>query len=199
MPLDYCSIAAAVNALRRSTIVGKCIDLDPYADVGDIEVVRLRSLPKVRYAMNLTDTPSLAMQAGWRAAYEGRSNDVMWIIRTKSGVVCGTNRVYDISPSVAEKGSLIVDTALAGGAPAALEAEVIVLNTAFQTFGVDRVITHVRNENTPMRSINCRFGFTWEADVIVRGVTFGRYVLNRRDWQPQPFEQLIARFSGRCR
>jgi len=199
MPLDYCSIAAAVNALRRSTIVGKCIDLDPYADVGDIEVVRLRSLPKVRYAMNLTDTPSLAMQAGWRAAYEGRSNDVMWIIRTKSGVVCGTNRVYDISPSVAEKGSLIVDTARTGGAPAALEAEVTVLNTAFQILGVDRVITHVRHENATMRTINSRFGFAWEADFSIRGVTFGRYVLDRRDWRPEPFEELVARFSSRCR
>lgn len=199
MALEHCPIVAAVKSLRDTTIEGKCINLDPYTDIRDLDVVRLRSLPNTRYAMNLLDAPSLAMQAAWRAAYESRPNDVMWIIRTKAGAVCGTNRLYDISHSVAEKGSLIVDTALAGGAPAALEAEVIVLNAAFQTFGVDRVITHVRNENTPMRSINCRFGFTWEADVTVRGVTFGRYVLNRRDWHPQPFEQLIARFSSRCR
>lgn len=190
-------IVACVDRLRAETIVGACIDMVPYGPADDAEVVRLRSLPNVRHFMNLTDQPSLTAQRAWRAGYETRSNDVMWMIRDKCGRVCGTNRLYDIGVFSAEKGSQIVDPQFSRILPAALEADITVIKIAFQQLGMDRVVAFIREDNAHVRSMNERFGFEATADEMRNEVRYIRYCLQRDRWKSDSFDRIVKHWSKR--
>lgn len=195
--LSAAEIADRVRLLRKGTIVGSCIDMLPYGAEYDAEVVRLRSLSNVRYFMNLIDEPTLAGQAVWREGYARRNDDVMWLIRDKSGRICGTNRLYDISALTGEKGSLIVDPEVARAVPAALESEVTIIETAFTTFNIEKIITHVREDNTQMKSMNERFGFARESVTEIRGVKYERSFLTRETWNPSSFCAILEHWARR--
>ena len=197
MPLSQEAISGYVERLRREPIVGHCYDLVPYSAQHDEQVVALRRLPNVRHFMNLIDEPTLDSQRSWRLGYEQRNNDVMWVICDKSGQVCGTNRLYDITPSSAEKGSLIVDPDLARGGPSALEAEIQIINLAFGVLLVDFMITTVKAGNTNMISMNKRFGFSYLNDLEIRGEVFSQYKLFRESWNPEPYEATLRHWSRR--
>ena len=169
----------------------------PYGSEHDSAVVRLRSLPNVRYFMNLIEEPTLASQAAWRHGYAGRADDVMWIIYDKSGRICGTNRLYNINPESAEKGSQIVEPEVARIVPAALESEVIAIATAFNTFAVEKVIAEIREDNTQVKSMNERFGFVPESEREIRGVRFMKYVLTREAWNPAPLQAILDHWARR--
>lgn len=190
-------VSEKVRHLRSLAIIGDCIDMIPYTSEYDSEVVRLRSIHEARYYMNLSKAPCENDQITWREGYESRSDDVMWIIRNKSGVVCGTNRIYDISKDFCEKGSLIVDPVHARTAPITLESELIVIKTAFDEFDVRGVITHVRPDNLKMNSINDRFGFVRDGEVDIRGENYHRYILSRKSWNPEPFQAILSQWAKR--
>ena len=121
----------------------------------------------------------------------------MWIIYDKSGRICGTNRLYNINPESAEKGSQIVEPEVARIVPAALESEVIAIATAFNTFAVEKVIAEIREDNTQVKSMNERFGFVPESEREIRGVRFMKYVLTREAWNPAPLQAILDHWARR--
>lgn len=190
-------IADRVHKLRQNTVIGSCIDLEPYAAAFDSAVVDLRSHPDARYNMQIADPPTLAGQATWRRAYDDRSNDVMWVIRDKSGAVCGTNRLYDIDERIAEKGSLIIKPEIARIVPAALESDLRIIDTAFQLFDVEKIITRVRINNVPMKSMNSRFGFVPERTIDIRGAEYEISALHRDEWDSTALHTIIQHWARR--
>jgi RimJ/RimL family protein N-acetyltransferase len=190
-------IAERVRRLRESVIIGDCIDMLPYRPEHDAEVVRLRDLPNVRYFLHLTEAPTEAGQAAWRAGYEARGDDVMWLIRDKTGRICGTNRLYDINPVSAEKGSQIVEPDVARVVPAALESEVTIIDLAFGTFNADRVVAQIREDNTQVQSMNTRFGFVQVGATEIRGVPYGTWHLTRAAWNPAPLRAILKHWARR--
>lgn len=191
------AIAETIMNLRGKTIIGRCIDMVPYAAEHDEEVVQLRALPNVRYFMNLIDEPSHAGQAAWREGYERRFDDIMWVIHDKFGRACGTNRLYEITDETAEKGSLIVHPDVSRILPAALESEVTVIDTAFNLFEVKRVITQNREDNTNMISMNEKLGFLLRGESTIRGAKYLQYELSRDAWNPAPFRTVIDHWARR--
>ncbi len=195
--LSPTEIADRVQALRQDVIVGDCIDMLPYRPEHDAEVVRLRNLPNVRYFLHLADEATVEGQAAWRSGYEARTDDVMWLIRDKSGRICGTNRLYDINGRTAEKGSQIVEPEIARVVPAALESEVRIIETAFNTFGVDHVVAMIREDNTQVHSMNERFGFVRDSEAEIRGVRYLRFLLPRERWNPAPLQAILKHWAKR--
>lgn len=188
-----------VRRQRNAVIIGDCIDMIPYGAAYDTEVVRLRNLPEVRYFMNLAEPANIEDQSIWRAGYESRENDVMWLLRDKSGRFCGTNRLYEINKSSAEKGSQIVDPQFARSVPAALESEVRIINIAFNVFNVHEVVATIREDNDKVKSMNTRLGFITDGDLEIRGIKYLRYVLPRRSWDPLPFKTILSHWAKRFR
>ena len=191
------AIPNKVRHQRNAIVIGDCIDMIPYVAAYDADVVRLRNIPEVRHFMNLTEPANTESQSNWRAGYESRENDIMWIIKDKSGRVCGTNRIYNISKEFCEKGSLIADPILARTAPITLESEVIAITTAFDKFNVLAIITHVRPDNAKMNSINDRFGFFKDGEVDIRGEKYYRYTLPRSSWNPLKFKAILSQWAKR--
>lgn len=190
-------ISEKVHRHRNAAIIGDCIDMVPYDATHDPEVVRLRNLPEVRYFLNLAEPANIEGQSKWRVGYEDRNDDIMWLLRNKSGEICGINRLYDISKTSAEKGSQIVDPQFARLLPVALESEIRIIDIAFDVYGVREVIATIREDNEKVISMNQRFGFHLDGEVQIRGVNYLRYVLSRKDWSPDSFKKVIAHWSNR--
>lgn len=190
-------IADLVRKLRNSVIIGDCIDMVPYGEQHDSEVVRLRNLPDVRYFLNLSEPANVEGQASWRMGYEKRDDDIMWLLRDKSGRFCGTNRLYDINKDAAEKGSQIVDPDFARLLPAALESEVRIIEIAFKILKVPSVIATIREDNEKVKSMNNRFGFAPDGRDDIRGIQYLRYKLQKSDWKPEPFRVILAQWAKR--
>lgn len=186
-----------VHCHRSQTIFGDCIDMVPYNATHDAEVVRLRNITEVRYFLHLAKPANLDGQSLWRVGYEDRHDDIMWLLRDKSGCFCGTNRLYNINNKSAEKGSQIVDPNFARVLPAALESEVRIIDMAFKVFGVQEVIATIRQDNERVKSMNVRLGFIRDRELNIRGVEYWRYVLPRRSWNPNPFKAILAQWSRR--
>ena len=195
--LSLAEIADRVRCLRETVMVGSCIDMLPYEPEYDAEVVRLRSLSNVRYFMNLIDEPTLAGQVVWREGYGAREDDVMWLIRDKLGRICGTNRLYDINPRTAEKGSQIVEPEIARALPAALESDVTIIETAFNTFNVEKITAIIREDNVQVKTMNERFGFVSESESEIREVRYVKYVLTREAWNPSPYRAILEHWARR--
>lgn len=190
-------IVGLVEQLRNDVIVGDCIDMLPYRAEHDADVVDLRSLPDVRYSMNIDEPPSLPAQAAWRTSYRDRRDDITWLLRDKRGTICGTNRLYNINSATAEKGSQIVHPDIAPAVPAALESDVRIIEAAFTLFNVHRVVTHIREDNSHVKSMNLRFGFVPKAELNIRGVKYLRFELTHDAWDPEPFLTILQHWARR--
>ena len=194
--LSAAEIADRVRLLRKGTIVGSCIDMLPYGAEYDAEVVRLRSLSNVRYFMNLIDEPTLAGQAVWREGYARRNDDVMWLIRDKSGRICGTNRLYDISALTGEKGSLIVDPEVAR-----LSRRVRIRSDDYRDclhHVQHREDHHTRPRGQHSNEINERaVRIRSESVTEIRGVKYERSFLTRETWNPSSFCAILEHWARR--
>jgi RimJ/RimL family protein N-acetyltransferase len=191
------SVESVVGRLRGGAIVGSCIDLLPYEAADAAAVVRLRNITEVRYFLNQEQASTLDSQLAWTSAYLQRRNDIFWILKDKTGQVVGCNRLYDISADVLEKGSLIVDQEFARGLPIALEADLLALRCAFADFGVGHVLTRTRYDNVKMQSMNLRLGFREIGSEMLRGVQYTVHRLDKADFRPGPFENIVNHWSKR--
>lgn len=190
-------VADKVCYYRSTVITGDCIDMVPYEALYDSEVVRLRNLSEARYFLNLSEPATRESQSIWRLGYEGRKGDIMWLIRDKSGRLCGTNRLYDINEVSAEKGSQIVDRNFARLVPAALESEIRIIDIAFDVFNVREVVATIRADNEKVKSMNNRLGFIEGGSLEISGIKYFRYVLPRGSWNPDPFKKVLAHWAKR--
>lgn len=189
--------AVVVAHLRSQVYFGGCIDLVPYTSNYAADIVRLRNLPEVRYFLNQKEESTLESQLAWSKGYGLRSNDVFWVVRSKSGDIIGCNRLYNISNNQLEKGSLIVDPNYARTQPIALETDLFLMKIAFSRFYIDKIVTTVRSENLKTRSMNQRFGFTEVGPEKIRGVTYIQCQLLREVFEPAPFETILNYWSKR--
>lgn len=191
------AIDAQVNRFRNLVIEGKCIDLVPYEPRYAKPVVRLRNLPSVRYFLNQDHESTPASQHAWYSEYLDRHDDIFWVIKAKDGRFLGCNRLYDITPTALEKGSLIVAPEVAQTLPAALEADLLGLRCAFAGLGVETVITKTRHDNVKMQSINTRLGFQAVGMENVRGIPYSVSSLSKSAFGPEKFEIIINHWSKR--
>lgn len=191
------AIAAQVNRFRNVVIEGKCIDLVPYEPKYAEPVVRLRNLPSVRYFLNQHHESTPASQHAWYSGYLNRHNDIFWVIKSKDGRFLGCNRLYDITPTALEKGSLIVAPEVSQTLPAALEADLLGLRCAFSDLGVETVITKTRHDNVKMQSINTRFGFQAGCMENVGDIQYSVSSLSKSAFAPEKFEIIINHWSKR--
>lgn len=190
-------IETIVEYYRRQAIQGACVDLVPYGPEHAEAVVRLRNLPDVRYFLNQTFESTPETQAMWYQGYMARTNDIFWILKDKSGQVVGCNRLYQISATQVEKGSLIVNPDFGRASPIALEADLRALQVAFDHLGVSVTITRTREDNVKMQSMNARFGFKQAGLDHLLGVPYPIFSLARVDFQPTAFESILEYWSNR--
>lgn len=117
-----------VEKYRHENIEGQIVDLSPVAEADLSDIIRLRNHPKMMYYLNQSQELTLTSQREWYDKYLQRNNDLYWTIKDKSGLVIGTNRLYDITSDRCEQGSLMVDNNYAMTAPYAAEAIMLSLD-----------------------------------------------------------------------
>ena len=194
MLTDYRSVVAD---FRTKRIEGDFVTLVPY-DINHAEnVVALRNQPHALYFFNQRTCSSMESQSSWDSAYLQRDNDIYWLIMTSDRRIVGTNRLYDIDGIQAEKGSLVIDAVFSLEAPYTLEAELLCLRFAFDTLGLERVVTRTRHDNRTMESINRRFGFIETGSEKRDGVQFNIFSVERGDFRPDRFQAVINHWRKR--
>jgi RimJ/RimL family protein N-acetyltransferase len=184
---------------RREPIEGQVITLVPYGDRYVEDVCRLRNADRARFFLNQEEPLVPERQRAWTTGYLDRVGDLYWMIQSKDGRIVGANALYDIAPdgSIAEKGRLVVDEAVAMEAPYALEADVMLLRIAFEDLGIARIKTIVRAENEKMNSMNARLGFVPCGKRDVRGVSYDEYDLVPEAFDPAPFDATLSHWRKR--
>lgn len=197
--MPIADVATQVLALRAAPVVGAIIDLVPYAPAHHEAVIGFRNTERATYFLHQPEPLTLDKQTTWFAGYQDRRDDVQWAIARKDGVIVGATALYGIAAdrSHAEKGRLVVDDARAREAPYTLEAELLLLDIAFDTFGIARVDTCVRHDNGVMQSINARLGFERTGEHDIRGVEYFDYALTRDRYRPAALRTTVDAWARR--
>lgn len=192
-------IADGVRMLRNTPVAGTLIDLVPYSSLHHDTIISLRNTERATYFLHQPEPLTLAKQAQWFDSYLKRTDDIQWAIVEKSGKTIGATALYGISDdfSRAEKGRLVADELASQSGPLVLEAELLLLDTAFFVLGLDRVETCVRHDNTVMQSINSRFGFTATGQHDIRGVTYFDFALLRDHYKPSHLRSTVETWANR--
>jgi RimJ/RimL family protein N-acetyltransferase len=200
MSTSNCETTAhVVHRLRSAPRVGQVVDLIPYAALHHRRLVALRNEARASYYLHQPAPLTIASQSQWYNAYLERHDDVQWVIARKDGVVVGGTALYGIAPdrSRAEKGRLVIDPSHAMEAPYALEAELLLLEAAFDELGIAQIETCVRHDNLSMQSINTRLGFTPAGQHQVRGVDYYDYSLTATLYAPTKLHATLSAWSRR--
>jgi RimJ/RimL family protein N-acetyltransferase len=191
--------AALVRQWRSQPLIGSTIAMTPCTPDDAADLVRLRNAERARFGLNQLQHLTVEAQADFLRTYLARSNDLYWMIRTRDGAVVGANALYSIDdvPGVAEKGRLVIDEALGLAGPFALESDLLLLDLAFKSLELDRVVTIVRPENTKMLSMNSRLGFKPCGEREVRGVMYGEFCLESTHFEAEPLQSIVAHWRDR--
>lgn len=190
-------IEKIVTLYRNQKITGKFVDLIPLTENDLSDVVRLRNHPKMMYSFNQNYQLTLDMQKSWFVKYLGRTNDLYWKICSKDGGFLGTNRIYDITPEIADQGSIMVDPDNSMNGPVAAEGMLLSLVFAFDIIGVSRIINDDREENKKMNSLSKHFGFEYLYDIDIRGVKFRHYELEKDNFRRENVQKIIDLWVSR--
>lgn len=180
-----------VEKYRHENIEGQIVDLSPVAEADLSDIIRLRNHPKMMYYLNQSQELTLTSQREWYDKYLQRNNDLYWTIKDKSGLVIGTNRLYDITSDRCEQGSLMVDNNYAMTAPYAAEAIMLSLDFAFDVLRMHAIINENRYDNKNMNSISRRFGFKFIRKTNIRGISYNYYELYKENYRKEAVEDLI--------
>lgn len=200
---DYSRRPSKVICMNFKTfhrsLAGRIVDLVPLDRTHTPDVVQLRNSPHVRQFFDEKDLTTVESQNAFFEKYSGWPDDLYWAVVSKSGKVIGTNRINAIDGESGCKGSLIIDQNEARLGPYALEAELLLLNFAFNVLGVKRIKTIVRPDNIKMIGLNTKLGFRLVGPYDQRGVMNNEYMLERQDYRSEEFDLLINHFAGRAR
>jgi RimJ/RimL family protein N-acetyltransferase len=193
------TVAAQVHALRQQVRAGHVVDLVPYAAEHHDTVMAFRNTARASYYLHQPAPLVREGQERWFAHYLTKSDDLQWVIARKDGSIVGATALYDIAAdrSRGEKGRLVVDDARAKEGPYILEAELLLLDVAFDVLRLATVTTCVRDDNTVMQSINARFGFARSGKHDIRGVPYFDYTLPADRYTAEPMRSVAAAWARR--
>lgn len=193
------AVADQVLAFRAQPVLGVLIDLVPYSPEHHNTVIGFRNTERASYFLHQPEPLTVEKQSKWFAGYQDRRDDIQWAITRKDGVVVGATALYGIAEdrSRAEKGRLVIDDTRAREAPYTLEAELLLLGVAFDSLGIARIETCVRDDNGVMQSINARLGFVRSGQHDIRGVEYFDYVLTPDRYQPAPLQATVDAWARR--
>lgn len=182
---------------RHRILPGQMLDLVPVAPIHAPDIVRIRNQEHVRQFFDDKNPATTTSQDAFYTAYIARSDDLYWVVTLKDGTVIGTNRLNDINGNNATKGSQAIDAAYTNRGPYALEAEILLLQFAFDTLGLHRVHAVIRPDNVKVISFNQKLGFTRSGTCVLRGLDYDIYAATSADFHPEKFTDLIAYFAKR--
>jgi RimJ/RimL family protein N-acetyltransferase len=193
------TVAAQVHALRQQVRTGHVVDLVPYAAEHHEAVMAFRNTPRASYFLHQAAPLVREGQERWFAHYLTKTDDLQWVIACKDGRVVGATALYDIAAdrSRGEKGRLVVDDTVAKQGPYVLEAELLLLDVAFDILQLACVTDCVRDDNTVMQSIDARYGFLRTGQHDIRGVTYFDYALPAARYTPEPMRSIAAAWARR--
>lgn len=196
--VNYEGASMNVTNYKLLHISGDFINLLPYSEKYIEKIVEMRNVQKVRYFLNQIEPSTFEKQLLWTKDYLERENDLYWVIQSKeTGEIIGTTSLYDIDSIQAEKGRFIIDENVSIQKPYALEAELLIINFAFTTLKLEKLVTCTREDNLKMESINKRFGFEYSDDFLVRGIRYKLFNLNQENYSPMKFEKIINHWKNR--
>lgn len=190
-----------VAELRKRDIAGKTVILRPVtADYAE-DIINLRNKPRNMYYLNQASVLTLEEQKVWLESYNRSVDDIYWCILDQKEIFIGTIRLYgiDMNGEFCEEGSYAVREEVADEAPYAVEAKMLILDTAFETLQIRKVINDNRIDNKIMNNMDDQLGFDagWKREIkgtehIHRTLTAQDYWKNR-----SKFFRLVEYWSER--
>ncbi len=194
-------ISSVINDYRGRIIEGKIIDLVPFSMADAQKVVEIRNRQKNKHFFNQTFELTVEDQARWFESYLSRTDDIYWCIYNKDNNFIGTIRVYDIDETedICDQGSFIIDEDFAGGAPYAIEAELMSLDFIFEKLQISNVINEDKIDNKVMNNLSKRIGFVYKKDTENNGVACKYYLLSPEDYKKNrgKFQMVIDYWASR--
>lgn len=194
-------VEKTIENIRGKRLVGKSIDLVPFSLIEIVNVVEIRNRKRNKYFLNQTYELTVEGQCKWYESYVERKNDIYWCIYDKEDNFIGTIRVYDIDENndMCNQGSFMIDEERAGGAPYALEAEILTLDFIFDELKIGTVINEDRADNKVMNNLSKKIGFKFIKETIINEIEYNYYLLNKEDYYKnrEKFSTVVDYWSER--
>jgi RimJ/RimL family protein N-acetyltransferase len=190
-----------VQRYRSEPVIGRTVDLEPYRPEHAAAVIALRNAPRAKYYLNQSADLTLEAQAHWYdTVYAKRDDDIQWVIRDKRGEIVGVNALYAIDLErgmSAEKGRQVVRAEVAQRGPYALEADYLACQLAFAELKLARVVACFRVENTKVRSMNERMGFTYAETKPCKGLDLDYFECTKASFRRDFLHGLLDHWARR--
>lgn len=190
-------IEEIISEYRRKDLQGKIIDLSPMKDEDLVSIVCMRNDPKMMHYFNQSQKITLNEQKMWFSKYKKRTDDLYWSIKNKDGQVIGANRLYNITETRCDQGSLMIDTKYSMTAPFAVEGILLSLDFAFDVLGLKIIVNENRHDNKNMNSLSKRFGFQFLRKTDIRGVTYNYYELQPENYKRDEIREVLNLWLNR--
>jgi RimJ/RimL family protein N-acetyltransferase len=183
----------------RRPLVGKLISLIPLAPEHDAAIVALRNNDDARFFFDQKELMTVEQHQAFYQRYLEKKDDLYWVL-VRQGQVVGANALYDLSPAGGEKGRLIMDQSLgrtssignaALTAALVLEAELLLLDFAFQTIALPQVTALIRDDNQAVLAFNRRLGMVETGMTELRGRHYKCFRLTPETYRPKQFQPII--------
>lgn len=185
--------------MHQVFLEGEIVNLRPYTFADREKVIKLRNSGRGQYFLNQGFDSTVETQIEWEKGYFARENDFYWIIECKETKdIIGTTALYDITSEKAEKGRLIVDEDKSLRKPYVLEAELLIIEYAFEKLNIHQLITRTKLDNEKMKSINKRFGFIKTGECKVNREVYE--IFNLEGYHPDSllkYQSLVMKWSKR--
>jgi RimJ/RimL family protein N-acetyltransferase len=118
------------------------------------DIIALRNDPHINGNLSSTRPITLQQQVNWIEANNKRNDNYYWMIVSQDGKVTGTISLYEIADKGAEFGRYICLNPINS-----VEAELILLDFAFNKIGLERVYCRTVIENTKVWKQHSKLGF----------------------------------------
>lgn len=186
-----------IGALRRMRLRGISVEFRPYAREHAEPLRQLRNQPnnKANLAQAADLTPD--EQRRWEEAYFARTDDLCWALFNPAGEFTGAVALYDIAPSGAETGRLVIREDVARLSPIIAETELMVQLLAFAWLGLPRLSARIQPGNAKMVAMHERLGFAVTGPDEIRGVPYLRLEIPATAFRPGPHLKVLRHWRSR--
>lgn len=153
--------------LKKQTLRGRTVQLEPLAESHAGQVVAWRNHPEVRPYFIARSPLTIEGQMAWTAGQVQRADDFTYVIREPGGQAVGMVAVYDIDrvAGCAEFGRLLT----APGARQkgyARDAAIALVAFAFEALGLQLLYAHCLADNLRVHRFFIAIGFTPAGELL---------------------------------
>lgn len=183
---------SVIAAYKHMGIQGKTIDFIPYSLDYIDDILRLRNQIEAKYFLSQNYDITFAQQKEWIMNYLKKEDEIGYIVKNKRGDIVGTFFLYELTSTSIELGRAVFSADKRRGGPYAVETVLFATDFAFNKLHLRKMVAHVKEDNTGLLSLLCKFNFKITGSKVIRGATYHVMALQSDNYDHHHINQIVS-------